>query len=136
MERLNDDLGRQLGAKGPGQNITADVMLLRTRMINLRGFCKRTLLKFYENRSEYGKRQWTHILVRARDVEIDQVADFEGGRAHDLVCPGHAVGTLYRWVNPQHLSDIALKNFRLVGSDEGLSDIGLVEEYVEGEGER
>ena len=108
LERLHDDLGHQFGAKGPGQNITADVMLLRARMINLRGFCKRTLLKLYENRSEDGKRQWTHILVRARDVEIDQVADFESGRAHNLVCPGHAVGTLYRWVNSQHLSNIAL----------------------------
>ena len=135
LERLDDDLGHQLGAKGPGQNITADVMLLRARKINLRGFFKRTLLKFYENRSEDGKPQWTHILVRVRDVEIDQVADFKGCRANDLVCPGLAVDTLDRWVNPQYLSNIALQNFRLVGSDEGLSDIRLVEEDVEGKGE-
>ena len=55
---------------------------------------------------------------------------------HDLVCPGLAVGTLDKWVNPEHFSNIALENFRLVGGDEGLNSISLVEEDVESKGER
>ena len=45
LEDPDDNLGHQLRTKGPGQNIAVDVILLGTRMIEVRGLCKCTLLK-------------------------------------------------------------------------------------------
>jgi hypothetical protein len=48
-EGIDDDLGHQGGTKSPSQDITAEVMLLGTRTIDLRRLRKRTLLKRHED---------------------------------------------------------------------------------------
>jgi hypothetical protein len=78
----------------------------------------------------------THIQVCTRDVEVDQVTSVDGSRTHGLAGLGFTVDTLDGRVNPQHLGNIALQNFSLVGGDEGLGNIGLVEEDVDRMGER
>ena len=45
LEDPDDNLGHQLCTQGPGQNITADVLFLGTRVIDLRRLRKRALLK-------------------------------------------------------------------------------------------
>lgn len=136
LEDLDDNLGRQLRTQGPGQNITADVMLFGARMIKLRGLRKRTFLNSHENPLSGWKNSATHVQVRTRDVEVDQVTTGERSRTHGLVGLGFTVDTLDRRVDPQHFGNITLQDVRLVLLHEGFSDIGLFEEDVDHVGER
>ena len=70
---LGNDLGRQLRTQDPGENITADAMLPGTKMIDRCGLRKRALLDGYEDYC----RDRIHIPVRARVVNVDQVASVE-----------------------------------------------------------
>lgn len=137
LETLDNNLGHEGCTKSPSENITTDIMFLGTRMIDLRGLYERTLLKLHENCSwaEGLKYRRTHILVRSCDIEIDQVTGHDGGRTHGLASLGFTIDTLEGWINSQHLCDIAFQDFGLVLGHEGSSDIGLVEEKVEHEGE-
>jgi hypothetical protein len=76
-----------------------------------------------------------HIYVRSCDIEIDQVTGLDGSRAHDLVGLSFTVDTLEGWIKSQHLCDIALQPSSIGLCQEGLSDISLLEEDVEHEGE-
>ena len=98
LEYLGDDLGHQLRTQGPSKNI-ADVMLLGTRMINLRGLSKRVVLDNYKKHRRY-RNSKAHIRVGTGDVDVDQVTSVEGGRTHGLIRLGFPEDTLDGRVNP------------------------------------
>ena len=59
LEDRGDDLGDQLRTQSPGQNITTYVIIVGTRMIDRRGFCKCTLLDGHKNR--HGSRKCENL---------------------------------------------------------------------------
>ena len=136
LEDLADNLGHQLNTQGPGQHVAADIIVLGTGVVDLRGIRKRTILDGDEKIVANTGTLRTHIMARTRDVEVDQVTSVDGSRTHGLVSPGFTVDTLNGWVNPQHLGNITLQDVSLVLGHEGVGNIGLFKEDIDHVGER